>query len=97
MTAIQEKIDKWPKDRKQRPIFQSSEDAVFYAHLIVNHVDLVERLKVYRLDIYNKLAWEKQRKNPNFQLMLNMACNAQFYRECIEEVSRIKSRSNHLN
>jgi hypothetical protein len=84
------KYGNWPRTKNGRPVFKSTEDANFYAQLIWDMDDEQKWLLICRDDLYVKLRHERERPEPNFQVMMNTACQAQFLRECVEECQRIK-------
>lgn len=83
-------FENWPRERGGAPIFTCSEDAIFYAHLIVQEV--IERLKIVHLreKVLADLKVMRFMNNPNLDRMMNLAVKGQFYRECLEEVERIE-------
>lgn len=88
-------LSTWPKDRRGLPIFTSSQDAFLYAQLIENNPDKQKMLILSRQDAYIKLRHERHSKQPNLQRMMDLAIRAQLYRECSEEVQRIKDEQFH--
>ncbi|MBA7603615.1 hypothetical protein ES703_10729 [subsurface metagenome] len=80
----------WPRRRNQEPIFQSTNEAYLYAQLIYNNPREQTALSFYRVNTYRQLALERSKKKPNFSTMIDLAARAHFYKECLEEVERIK-------
>jgi len=83
-------LNTWPLDRRGCPIFTCTYDALLYAQLIEDNADKQKMLTINRQDIYIKLRHERHSKQPNLQRMCDLSVQAQLYRECLEEVQRIK-------
>lgn len=80
----------WPRRRNQEPIFKSTNEAYLYAQLIFDKPEKQTGLTSYRENTYRQLALERSKKKPNFTTMIALAARAHFYRECLDEVDRIK-------
>lgn len=80
----------WPRTPEGEPIFTCSEDALFYANLIFTNVD--ECFNILRLRCLTLFYLEGFycRDNPDLDDMMNLAFKAQLYRECLEEIRRIR-------
>lgn len=80
----------WPRDKKGDPIFACTEDAFFYAKLIFQNGDecfnilRLRCLTLFHLEVFNL------KKDPDLDDMMKLAVQAQLYRECLEEVRRIR-------
>lgn len=83
-------LSAWPHDRRGLPLFTCTQDALLYAQLIEKHPDKQKMLIISRQDLYIKLRHERNAKIPNAQRMCDLSVKAQLYRECLEEVQRIK-------
>jgi len=83
-------LAQWKRSKDGAPIFTCTEEAFFYAQLIYRRD--AERLKISHLrrDTLFKLRTMRTGTSPNYQRMLDLAVKAQFYRECLEELSRIE-------
>jgi len=83
-------LDRWPRRKTGEYIFQSTEEAFFFANLALGKPDVISNLKrsmvLARVAVNN----ERTRGTPNLQRMMDLAVKAQFFRECLEEVDRIK-------
>lgn len=90
MRKVPYNFEGWQRTKGGDPIFTCSEDAIFYAHLIID--DETERLNIARLrrKVLSVLKVMRTKHNPNLQRMMDLAVKAQFYRECLEEVERIE-------
>lgn len=80
----------WPRRRNHEPILKSTNEAYLYAQLIYDNLAKQTSLISYRDNTYKQLAFERSKKKPNFTTMIYLAARAHFYKECLEEVDRIK-------
>jgi len=80
----------WPRTKGGDPIFTCSEDAIFYAHLIIDKISERTKIAKLRQSVLSMLKGMRANDNPNLQRMMNLAVKGQFYRECLEEVERIE-------
>lgn len=80
----------WPRTPEGDPILTCSEDAFFYAGLISHNSD--ECFKILRLRCLFLFYLENFniKRNPDLDEMMNLAFQAQLYRECLEEIRRIR-------
>lgn len=87
-------FEDWPRTQAGDPIFTTSNEASFYAHLIVDKVS--ERTKLVKLRKRNRLELKVKRAqdNPNLNRMMELAVRDQFYRVCLEELERIEKEGN---
>lgn len=90
MRDIISDLANWPRRRNQEPIFRSTNEAYLYAQLIYNDPGKQTALSSYRDNTYRQLALERSKKRPNFSTMIDLAARAHFYKECLDEVDRIK-------
>jgi len=79
----------WPKSSNGEPIFRHTNDAIFYAQLASNEFNVVDSMRAYRDKARRDLQHARQRRNPNLDLLMDLAVKAQFFRECYEEIERI--------
>lgn len=83
-------LSNWPRRKNNEYIFQSTEEAFFFANLALDKPDVISSLKramvLARVSVNN----ERTRGTPNLQRMMDLAVKAQFFRECLEEIDRIK-------
>ena len=82
-------LNLWPLRKNGEPIFTCSEDAVYFAHLVFDKVEWIDKLTRLRKNAYFDIAVHRSSPKPNYQRMMDLAVRAQFYRECLEEVRRI--------
>lgn len=86
----------WPRGRNGQPIFTCSEDAIYFAHLAHDQIFWVDMLIRLRKKAYMELAYIRKRAKPDYQKMMDLAVKAQFYRECLEEITRINDSQHEL-
>jgi len=91
MTQFSDHRYSWQKDGEGIPIFRNTNDAHAYAHLIVDDSFSCNRMKLYKTSAYGELDSAREAGHVSLQGLLNMACRCQLYRECIEEIERIKN------
>lgn len=89
-------FENWPRDAGGNPIFTSTEQAIFYAHLCSHEPDEIYRLTMLRKGAYARIAEQRTKREPNLQRMMDLAVKAQFYRECLEEITRINDSKYEL-
>lgn len=89
MIPISVCLKDWPRTEGNEPIFKSTEDANFYANLIP---DNEAEINIVR-DCYKKRRKQvktmRDKGSKDFNIMFHLACQGQFYRECLDEVDRI--------
>jgi len=90
MSKIIDTLRNWPRSIAGQVIFESSEDAIFYAALIYDDPDRVKEIKSLRRSTLVEIGLRRAKKQVNLDLLMHIACKAQFYRECVEEVDRLK-------
>lgn len=79
----------WPKRRDDQPILKSSNEALLYAQLVYDNLQKQQALANFRDQAYQKLRLERERKKPNPQRMMDLAVQAQLFRECFMHTLRI--------
>lgn len=83
-------LNSWPLDLVGWPVLKTTNEALLYAQLIYNDTHKQEHLPYYRKELYAQLKCEREKKEPDFDYMMDLAVRAQFYRECLEESQRIR-------
>lgn len=83
-------LDNWPANRNGQPIFNTTQDAYLYAQLIWDKPQIIEELNGCLKDALANLKFERSQKQPKLNMMMHMVYKTQFYRECLEEIQRIK-------
>ena len=90
MVTLTEKAKQWPRRESGEPIFKTTNDAIFYANLIAKNKRLVDDVDLYRRLARRMLKVARQEADPNYDILMCMAVKAQFFRECLDEVKRIR-------
>jgi len=89
MTDTPKDLASWPRNFLGWPIFTSTNEAILYAQLIYDFPDEQRKLLHCRKETYEELRYERQKKDPDLQVMMDLAITAQFYREAHKEATRI--------
>jgi len=90
MTNLTERAEQWPRRNNGQIIFKNSNQAVFYANLIYNNKRLVDEIDMSLRAARRDLIIQRQRNGPNMDKLMELAVKAQFFRECMDEVKRIR-------
>ena len=91
MESFKEHLYSWRFDDEGIPIFRSTEDALTYAHLIVDDKSACNSMKLYMSSVYSELDKARESGFISLQGLLNMACRCQLFRECVEEIQMIEN------
>lgn len=97
MGDILERLKAWPRNLAGETIFKTSEDAIFYATLIFDKPARVQEIKKVRRSSLFDIGHRRHSTNPDLDLLMQIAVKAQFARECLEEVERLKNQLYQLN
>ena len=97
MTTILDKILQWPRNEAGEVILTSTENALFYATLIYTSPDHVKVIRTLQHKTLTQIGKARKNLNPDYNHLLTLAFKGQWYRECLEEVSRLKNQTYHLN
>jgi len=89
-------FESWPRTQAGDPIFTSSEQAIYFAHLCSHNEGQISQLTILRKKAYQAIAEQRAKRQPNYQRMLDLAVKAQLYRECLEEITRINESQYEL-
>lgn len=89
MKVITADLANWPRTTKDQPIFKCSEEANFYANLIFDNDKEIKLIRKAMENARQDVHEMRQKGSKNLDRMMHMACKAQFYRECLEELDRI--------
>ena len=89
-------FESWPRSKAGDPMFTCSEQAIYFAHLVSDRIEVFNKLTGLRKRAYTEIAFLRAGDHPNFQRMMDLACKAQFYRECLEEIKRINESQYEL-
>lgn len=90
MVNLTEKATQWPRRRSGEVIFKTTNQAIFYANLIAYNKRLVDAIDLYRRQARRDLMAERQKPDPNYDKLMELAVKGQMFRECLDEVKRIK-------
>ena len=89
-------FESWPRTQAGDPIFTSSGQAIYFAHLVSDRIETITLLTKLRKRAYFDIAVQRSKPKPNHQRMMDLAFKAQFYRECLEEIKRINDSQYEL-
>lgn len=89
-------FESWPRTQAGDPMFTCTEQAIYFAHLVSDKIEVVDLLKKLRKRAYYDIATQRAKPTPNHQKMLDLAVKAQLYRECLEEITRINDSQYEL-
>jgi len=89
MTDTPKDLASWPLNLIGWPILTSTREALLYAQLIYDDPDSQAHLVRYRNETYVELRRERDKKDPDGQIMMDLAITAQLYREAYMEAARI--------
>ena len=90
MTNLTERAEQWPRRKNHEIIFKDTHQAIFYANLIASNKRLVDEIDLCRRQARRELMAERQKPVLNHDRLMDIAVKAQFFRECLEEVKRIR-------
>lgn len=82
-------LENWPRRRRGDLIFSSTEEAFYYAHIVENRIVAYDVLTKWRTNTYHDIKAARSKKPLNFDKLFDLAVRAQFYREAMEEISRL--------
>lgn len=93
MVNLTEKAEQWPRRRNGEVIFKSTNQAIFYANLIANNKRLVDAIDLWRRQARREVMAERQKTDPNYDKLMETAVKGQLFRECLDEVKRIREEA----
>jgi len=82
-------LSDWPRRKNGELIFQTTNEAIYYANLTDNRLGAYDQLKKWRRNAQYEVTRLKAIKSNNYDRMFECAVRAQFYRECMEEIKRL--------
>lgn len=85
------KADSWPRRRNSEPIFKTTNEAIFYANLISTDKRRIDEIEAYLNAARRQIKTERDKTQHNLNRMMQLAMKGQFYRECLEEIKRIRN------
>lgn len=90
MVNLTERAEQWPRGENGEPVFRTDNEAIFYANLIYNKLALVEEIDLYRRMARREVTILREKPDPDLDMLYEIAVKAQFFRECLDEVKRIR-------
>jgi len=93
MTNLTAKAEQWPRRKNHEIIFKTTHQAIFYANLIASNKRLVDEIDLWRRQARRELIAQRQKTDPNYDTLMEIAVKGQFFRECLDEVNRIREES----
>ena len=82
-------LDNWPRRRRGDLIFRTTEEAFYYANIVEDRASAYDLLSKWRANTYQEIKAARSKKPLNFDKLFDLAVRAQFYREAMEELSRL--------
>ena len=82
-------LNDWPRIKRGDLIFRSTEEAFYYAYIVEDRVSAYDLLSKWRTNTYQEIKAARAKKPLNFDRLFDLAVRAQFYREAMEEISRL--------
>lgn len=89
-------FESWPRTQAGDPMFMTTEQAIYFAHLVSDKIETITCLTKARKRAYFEISVQRAKTTPNYQRMMDLAVKAQFYRECLEEITRINDSQYEL-
>jgi len=84
-------LDDWPRRKNGELIFQTTNEAIYFANITDDRVSAVNLLKKWRRNAYQNIEFYRDKKPINFNMIFDLAVRAQLYRECMEEIERLNT------
>ena len=82
-------INAWPRRKNGEPIFDYTEQAIYYAQLIAGNEEEITRLKSWWTKAREDLKIARHASQPNYARIMNLVVKANHFRLAIQEVRRI--------
>ena len=82
-------LDNWPRRKRGDLIFRTTEEAFYYAYIVEDRASVYDLLRKWRANTYQEIKAAREKKHINFDRLFDLAVRAQFYREAMEEISRL--------
>ena len=90
MVSPNPKVPTWLKTPNGRPCLTTTNDAIFYARLVYDDDQAICELNICYAQLREKMKELSQKYEPDLDDMMEIAVQAQLFRECLDEVKRIK-------
>ena len=97
MAKIKDRLDHWPRNNAGEVLMKTSEEAIFYGTLIYASPNYIAEIQTLRKKSCFDVQSRCKKKDVNLEHLMGLAVQGQFYRECLEEVERLKNRETDLN
>ena len=91
MEKITQMLEYWNREGNGDIVFSGTEQAIFYATLIFNLPDKINEIKQLRKEYLIRIKSYMELPVTDLDWLMDLSCRAQFYRECLEEVERLKN------
>jgi len=82
-------LEDWPRMKSGEIIFQNTNEAIYYAHLVDDRLAANNLLNKWRIKNFQDIAFLKLKRPVNLNRLFDLAVRGQLYRECIEEIQRL--------
>lgn len=79
----------WPRRKRGDLIFESTNEAIYYAHLSDDTLSAYELMKKWRKNALQDAELARNQMPINYDRLFDLVVRAQLYRECYEEIERI--------
>lgn len=86
-------LNNWPRRKNGEYIFQSTNEAIYYANLVDDRLAAYDLLKKWRKKNQQDIDHLKSKRSFNVNRLFDLAVRGQLYRECMEEIQRINKGS----
>lgn len=80
----------WPRGDNGELIIGNTQESHLLAFVISDDHVMIGRVKRWRSETLKRIEIEKTRSPVDYQLIMDLATRAQFFRECLEEIERIR-------
>jgi hypothetical protein len=81
--------DSWPRRKRGDLIFESTNEAIYYAHAAPDKMVKYNKLKTWRRMALQDAEACRNKKPLNYDRLFDLVVRAQLFRECFEEIERI--------
>lgn len=81
--------ENWPRREKGDLIFQSTNEAIYYAHICVDRLAAYDLLAKWRNNTLLTIKDVKTFSSIDYDRLFDLLVQAQFYREAMEEIQRL--------
>ena len=82
-------LESWPRRKRGDLIFRSTEEAFYYAYIVEDRLAAYDLLSKWRTNTYQEIKAAREKKSLNYDKLFDLALRAQFFREAMEEISRL--------